>query len=148
MDGRDKDQGWDDERPPGGAWTDIGRAPRIHAMQTADPISMTWIVEDTPERMAVRLGTIFPHSAICVLDKASGRARFVRKLFFFPRKMIDVRLGDIADVEVMDIGPPYNSFEPRVTLASGKRFFLSPAATREETLEVVRRMRAFLGLPP
>jgi len=48
----------------------------------------------------------------------------------------------------MDLGPPLNSFEPRVTLASGKRFYLSPAATLEETREVVRQVREFLGLPP
>ena len=51
---------------------------------------MTWILEDTPERMVVRLGALFPHSAICVLDKERGRARFYRRLFFFPRRMIDV----------------------------------------------------------
>jgi hypothetical protein len=109
---------------------------------------MTWIVEDTPQRMVVRLGSLFPHSAICVLDKTTGRARFVRRLFFVPRRMIDVPLADIADFEVMDLGPPFNSFEPRVTLASGKRFYLSPAATPEETRDVVRQVRAFLGLPP
>jgi len=109
---------------------------------------MTWIVEHTAERMVVRLGALFPHSATCVLDKAAGRARFVRRLFFVPRRMIDVRLADIVDFEVMDLGPPLNSFEPRVTLASGKRFYLSPAATLAETREVVRQVREFLGLPP
>jgi hypothetical protein len=31
-------------------------------------------------------------------------------------------------------------------LASGKRFYLSPADTREATREVVGRVREFLGL--
>jgi hypothetical protein len=109
---------------------------------------MTWILEHTPDRMVVRLGSLFPHSATCVLDKPTGRARFVRRLFFFPRRMINVALADIVDVEVMELGPPLNSFEPRVTLASGKRFYLSPAATLEETREVVLQVREFLGLPP
>jgi hypothetical protein len=109
---------------------------------------MTWIVEDTPERMVVRLGAPFPHSAICVLDKERGRARFYRRLFFFPRRTIDVSLREIADVEVVEVGHPLNSFDPRVVLASGKRFYLSPADTREATREVVGRVREFLGLPP
>jgi hypothetical protein len=108
---------------------------------------MTWIAEHTPERLVVRLGALFPHSAICVLDKATGRARIVRKLFFFPRRMINVPLGDIVDFEVVEVGPPINSFDPRVVLASGKRYYLSPAATLEETREVARQVRAFLGLP-
>jgi hypothetical protein len=118
-------------------------------MTTAEHGSPTgWIAEDTPERLVVRLGALFPHSAICVFDKPSGRARIVRRLFFFPRKMINVALRDIADFEVVEVGPPFNSFDPRIVLASGKRYFLSPAATREETREVARRVREFLGLPP
>ena len=116
----------------------------------ADPqrgTQMEWIAEHTPERLVVRLGALFPHSAICVFDKTTGRARIVRKLFFFPRRMINVPLADIVDVEVMETGPPINGFDPRVTLASGKRFYLSPAATPEQTREVVRQVRAFLGLP-
>jgi hypothetical protein len=107
---------------------------------------MDWIVEDTPERLVVRLGSLFPHSAVCVIDKASGRARFGRRLFFFPRRTIDVALGEVVGFEVVELGPPLNSFEPRVTLASGKRFYLSPADTKEATHAVARRVRAFLGL--
>jgi hypothetical protein len=107
---------------------------------------MPWIVEHTPELLVVRLGAPFPHNALCVFDKTTGRAKFVRRLFFFPRRMINVPLGDIDNVEVMDVGPPFNSFEPRVTLRSGKTFFLSPAATREETRAVVQAVRAFLDL--
>ena len=29
---------------------------------------MSWIAEHTPERLVVRLGALFPHSAICVFD--------------------------------------------------------------------------------
>jgi hypothetical protein len=96
----------------------------------------------------VRLGAPFPHSATCVLDKTTGRARFERRLFFLPRRAIEVALGEVADFEVMELGPPLNSFDPRVTLASGKRFYLSPAATKEETRAVARAVRAFLGLTP
>ncbi len=109
-------------------------------------IPTPWIVEHTPELLVVRLGATFPHNATCVFDKTTGRAKFVRKLFFFPRRMINVPLADIANFEVMDVGPPFNSFEPRVTLRSGKRFFLSPAATKEETQAVARAVREFLGL--
>ena len=109
---------------------------------------MAGIVEHTPERLVVELGAFFPHNATCVFDKTTGRARFERRLFFFQRKTIDVALGDIADFEVMETGPPLNSFDPRVTLASGTRFFLSPAFTREETRAVARAVRAFLGLGP
>jgi len=108
---------------------------------------MTWIVEDTPERMVVRLGAAFPHSAVCVLDKETGRARFYRRLFFIPRRTIDVSLRQIADFELVEVGPPLNSFDPRVSLVSGKRFYLSPADTLEATREVVARVREFLGLP-
>jgi hypothetical protein len=108
---------------------------------------MDWLAEHTPERMVVRLGAMFPHSAICVFDKTTGRARIVRRLFFFPRKMINIALADIVDFEVVEVGPPFNSFDPRIVLASGKRFYLSPAATLEETREVARQVRAFLGLP-
>lgn len=109
---------------------------------------MSWIVEHTPERMVVHLGALFPHSAICVLDKETGRARFHRRLFFVPRRTIDVPLREIAGFEVVETGPPINSFDPCVVLASGKRFYLSPADTREATREVARRVREFLGLPP
>jgi hypothetical protein len=108
---------------------------------------MEWIAEHTPERLVVRLGALFPHSAICVFDKTTGRARIVRRLFFFPRRMINVALGDIVDFGVVEVGPPINSFDPRVVLRSGKRVWLSPARTLEETREVVRQVRAFLGLP-
>jgi hypothetical protein len=108
---------------------------------------MEWIAEHTPERLVVRLGALFPHSAICVFDKTTGRARIVRKLFFFPRRMINVALGDIVDFEVMETGPPINGFDPRIVLASGKRYYLSPAATLDETREVARQVREFLGLP-
>jgi hypothetical protein len=108
---------------------------------------MIWIVEHTPERMVVRLGALFPHSAICVLDKETGRARFHRRLFFVPRRTIDVPLRNIADFALVEVGPPLNSFDPCVLLASGKRFYLSPADTPEATREVVRRVREFLGLP-
>ncbi|HEU5275291.1 MAG TPA: hypothetical protein VFU97_16630 [Xanthobacteraceae bacterium] len=110
--------------------------------------SMEWIAEHTPQRLVVRLGAIFPHSAICVFDKTTGRAQFARRLFFWPRRLIDVPLGDIVDFEVLELGPPLNSFDPRVTLASGKRFYLSPAATKDETRAVARAVRAFLGLGP
>jgi hypothetical protein len=109
---------------------------------------MPWIVEHTPERLVVRLGAPFPHNATCTFDKRTGRARFERKLFFIPRRAIDVALGEVADFEVMEVGPPLNSFDPRVTLASGRRFFLSPAATKEETRAVARAVRGFLGLGP
>lgn len=107
---------------------------------------MSYIVEHTPERLVVRLGQAFPHNATCTFDKATGRARFQRTLFYIPRRTIDVALGEVADFEVMEVGPPLNSFDPRVTLASGKRFFLSPAATKEETRVVARAVRGFLGL--
>jgi hypothetical protein len=106
------------------------------------------IVEHAPERLIVQLGAPFPHSATCVFDKTTGRARFERRLFFIPRKTIDVALREIAEFEVLEVGPPLNSFDPRVTLASGRRFYLSPAATREETRAVARAVRAFLGLAP
>ena len=107
---------------------------------------MSWIVEHTPDRLVVRLGALFPHSATCVFDKETGRARFERRLFFLPRRTIDVALRDIADFEVVELGPPLNSFDPRVVLASGKRFYLSPADTKEATREVARSVREFLGL--
>jgi hypothetical protein len=107
---------------------------------------MTWIAEHTPQRLVVRLGSLFPHSAICVFDKETGRARFYRRLFFLPRRKVDVALREIAGFEVVELGPPLNSFEPRVVLASGKRFYLSPADTKEATHEVARQVREFLGL--
>ena len=113
-------------------------------MDAAQPT--TWIAEHTPERLVVRLGSLFPHSAICVFDKETGRARIVRRLFFFPRRMINVPLREIVGFEVVETGPPLNSFEPRVALASGKRFYLSPADTLEATREVARVVREFLGL--
>ena len=36
---------------------------------------------------------------------------------------------------------------PTARLASGKRFYLSPAGSREETRAMARAVRAFLGLP-
>jgi hypothetical protein len=108
---------------------------------------MTWIVEHTEERMIVQLGAPFPHNATFVLDKETGRARFYRRLFFVPRRTIDVSLRQIANFELVEVGPPLNSFDPRVVLTSGKRFYLSPADTREATREVVARVREFLGLP-
>ena len=74
--------------------------------------------------------------------------RWAWTLFFFSRRTIDVALADIVDFEVVEVDKPFDSFDPRVVLASGRRFFLSPAATREETREVARTVREFLGLPP
>ncbi len=113
---------------------------------SSDASQTPWIVEHTPERLVVRLGAVFPHSAICVFDKKSGRARFYRRLFFLPRRKIDVPLGQVRDFDVVEVGAPLNSFEPRVVLASGKRFYLSPADTLEATREVARTVREFLGL--
>jgi len=109
---------------------------------------MTQIIEHTPQRMVVRLGAAFPHNATCTFDKTTGRARFERRLFYIPRRTIEVALGDIADVEVVEVAPPINSFDPRVVLASGKRFWLSRAPTREETLAIAQAVRGFLGLTP
>ncbi len=109
---------------------------------------MTSIVEHTPERLVVSLGTFFPHNATCTFDKTTGRAQFDRQLFFYWRKTIDVALGEIVDFEVVEIGKPLDSYDLRVTLASGRRFYLSPAATREETRAVARAVRGFLGLAP
>jgi hypothetical protein len=109
---------------------------------------MTCIVEHTPERLVVKLGAFLPHRATCVFDKTTGRARFERSLFFYPRQTIDVALEDIVAFDVVEVGPPLNSFDPRVVLASGRRFYLSPANTREETRAVARAVRAFLGLAP
>lgn len=108
---------------------------------------MSAIVEHTPERLVIHLGTQFPHNATCVFDKTTGRARFERRLFLVPRATIDVPLGDVADFEVIEVGKPLDSYDPRVTLASGKRFYLSPAGSREETRAMARAVRAFLGLP-
>jgi hypothetical protein len=107
---------------------------------------MNEIIEHTPQRLVVRLGADFPHGATCTFDKTTGRARFERNLFFIPRRTIEVALGAVADFEVVEVGPPINSFDLRVTLASGKRFYVSPAATREETQTIARAVRAFLGL--
>ena len=109
---------------------------------------MREIIEHTPERLVVRLGALFPHSSTCVFDKSTGRARFERRLFFIPRKAIEVALADVVSFEVIEVLPPLNSFDPRVVLTSGKRFYLSPADTLEATRQVVARVRAFLGLPP
>jgi hypothetical protein len=108
---------------------------------------MEWIVEHTAERLVVELGSWFPHNATCVFDKATGRARFERQLFFFSRRTIDVPLADIVGFEVVEVEKPFDSYDLRVVLASGRRFFLSPAVTREETREVARQVREFLGLP-
>src|SRR5262245_36207462 len=108
---------------------------------------MAWIVEHTPDRLVVQLGAPFPHNTTCVFARAAGRALLERRLFFVPRRTIDVALRDIVEFELVELDKPFDSYDPRVTLASGRRFFLSPAATREETREVVRRVRAFLGLP-
>jgi hypothetical protein len=106
------------------------------------------IVEHTPQRLVVQLGSLFPHNSTCVFDKTTGRAQFERQLFFYTRKTIDVALDDIADFEVVEVGKPLDSYDPRVVLASGKRFYLSPAATREETRAVAQAVRGFLGLGP
>jgi hypothetical protein len=144
LDRCDKRQDWNDEIPVADAH---GRASGECLESRRSGSGMTWIVEHTPELMVVRLGAPFPHSAICVFDKETGRARFHRRLFFIPRRTIDVSLRQIADFELVEVGPPLNSFDPRVVLKSGKRFYLSPADTLEATREVVSRVREFLGLP-
>ncbi|HLH92841.1 MAG TPA: hypothetical protein VKX28_30825 [Xanthobacteraceae bacterium] len=107
---------------------------------------MSEILDDRPEVLVVRLGATFPHSSTCVFDKGRGRARFERRLFFIPRRAIEVAFADVVSFEVIEMPPPVDSFDLRVVLASGKRFYLSPAATREETRDIAREVRAFLGL--
>ena len=111
---------------------------------------MSEILDDRPEVLVVRLGATFPHSSTCIFDKSTGRARFLRRVFFIPRRTIDVAFADVVAFEVIEVQPPFDSFDLRVVLASGKRFYVSPAAPREETREIAREVRAFLGLtqPP
>ena len=107
---------------------------------------MSEIIEDKPEVLVVRLGGTFPHSSTCVFDKSTGRARFQRRVFFIPRRTIDVALADVVAFEAVEMPPPVDSFDLRVVLASGKRFYVSPAATREQTREIACEVCAFLGL--
>jgi hypothetical protein len=96
---------------------------------------MKYIVENSPTRMVVKLGGRFANTATCTLDKTSGTARFERTVFMFPRKPIEVPLGDIAAIDILrqstrtQPGDPssltHDTYYPRVHLLSGKTFHLS-----------------------
>ena len=116
------------------------------------------ILENTPTRLVVKLGNRFTNSAMCIFDKTAGTAKFERKIFMWPRKPIEVPLGDIAGIDVLTQSTEGSemsgtTYFPRVHLRSGKSFYLSQvptaltASSEKPTTEVVVRMCAFLGLP-
>jgi hypothetical protein len=117
---------------------------------------MTRIVESSPTRLVIKLGNRWINTADCTLDKATGTARFERTLFFFPRKPIEVPIGEIATMDILrqstntqpgnPMGLTHESYFPRVYLRSGRMFYLSQAGSDEETTALVRRMLDFLGL--
>ena len=115
---------------------------------------MKYIVENSPTRMVVKLGGRFTNTATCTFDKTSGTARFERTLFMFPRKPIEVPLGEIAAIDILRQSMPstagnvymtQDTYYPGVHLVSGKTIYLSQASSDEETTQVVAEILKFLG---
>jgi hypothetical protein len=114
------------------------------------------ILENTRARLVVKLGNRFTNTAMCILDKTAGTARFERTVFMWPRKPVEVQLGDVVGIDVVrqstDTTPGkgyelnVETYYPCVHLRSGKTFYLSQAPSEEATTEVVGQMCQFLGL--
>ena len=115
---------------------------------------MKYIVENSPTRMVVKLGGRFTNTATCTFDKTSGIARFERTLFMFPRRPIEVPLGEIAAIDILrqstqttpgNVYLTQDTYYPCVHLVSGKTIYLSQASSDEETTQVVAEILKFLG---
>ena len=107
---------------------------------------MAGVLESTPTRLVVEFGDRIFNNAVCTFDKATGRARFERKIFRVSRKSIEVGLDEIAVIEVLrQRVKGQTTHTPLIQLKSGQRFWLSDAG--QQTYNRAAQMRDFLGLP-
>lgn len=101
------------------------------------------VVENTPDRLVIRLGTRGLHTTVYTFDRASGQATFERSSLGFRRKPITVPLQEIAVLSPLESN---GSTAVLLQLRSGERRWLS-GDTFENTTAAVDQMRAFLGFP-
>jgi hypothetical protein len=80
------------------------------------------IIEQTEARLAFKIGIPLINWTQCDLDRTTGRARIRRVTFFWPRKTVDIPLGEIQAVSLMGGAGAENSvYEyPMLTLNSGE----------------------------
>jgi len=106
-------------------------------------------LEQSPTRLAFKLGIPHFNHTECQFDRATGRATIRRVMVFWPMQPIDIALDDIARVTlvVSEVSSSENSARnvyPQIVLKSGKWFNL--AAGREKSSKAaVEAMTAFLA---
>jgi hypothetical protein len=79
------------------------------------------IIEQTEARLSFKIGIPLLCWTGCDLDRTTGRARIRRVMFFWPRKTVDIPLGDIHAVSLVGAGDNSGWQYPMVTLNSGER---------------------------
>jgi hypothetical protein len=80
------------------------------------------IIEQTEARLAFKIGIPFLGWTQCDLNRTTGRARIRRVILFWPRKTVDIPLGEIHAVSLVGgVGAENSAYEyPMLTLNSGE----------------------------
>ena len=112
---------------------------------------MLKVLENTPDRLVIKLGVRPFHTTTATFDKTSRTAKFERTLFGWKRKTIEAPFDEIESIRVVQQSMPTGqgveteSNYPLVQLKSGRRFWLSDAGNQNASIEAAQQMREFLG---
>ena len=103
------------------------------------------VIENTPDRLAMRAGIPLLYSAVCVFDKKLGTAKIERKILSYLLEAKTVPLKTIRSVHVVRHKTrKLSSYKPVLVLDIGHSVEL-PGFGRESSKEATRLMRDFLG---
>jgi hypothetical protein len=103
---------------------------------------MAQIVENTPQRLALRSG-----STTLTLDKAADRATLQRKLLFWALKPIEHPLGEVSGSTVdvaVDRASGVEVCNTMLLMRAGEGWAL-PAADKKDAEASAKAIREFLG---
>jgi hypothetical protein len=104
------------------------------------------ISEDMPSRLVMTLRSRNYLWTRYVLDKTSGRARLERRWLIFPRRAVEIALGDIVAADPIVFGTESaTNYYVLLKLTSGKRYWCA-GESQETSIAAAARIRAFLGL--
>lgn len=105
------------------------------------------ILENTPTRLVMRLGSGRLDSTLYTFDKTTRRARFQRKYLFIQRRPIEAAFEDIVGIDPVDFTVSgATTHYVLLRLRSGKRHWLSGDTDPIATIEAAKQMREFAGV--
>lgn len=105
------------------------------------------IVEQSATKLAFKIGMPYFNGSECAFDRNTGRATIKRWVLLWPRRTIDLALGDIAGAKlgVASVsGQGGEQFYPIVVLKSGKQVTL-PTFSETAARRAVDAITAFLA---